>query len=231
MKTARVHHAARRRGGGVAARGARAAAGESCRPSGYLGPATPAVAEPTGRRLSCSDCANSAGSRAATVAIEYRWAEGRSRALPARSRPSSSGLRSMSSSRLQPRRSSPQSRRHRSSRSCSRRRATRSAPAWSRAWRGRAATSPACRCSRPNLPASGSNSCARSSPVCAGLAIMGNADNPATVLEMDEVAGSGPQAWPRGHSRPKSGVRRTSRLRSTRSRAARRRCTSVTTRS
>ena len=28
MKTARVHHAARRRGGGVAARGARAAAGE-----------------------------------------------------------------------------------------------------------------------------------------------------------------------------------------------------------
>ena len=29
MKTARVHHAARRRGGGVAARGARAAAGDA----------------------------------------------------------------------------------------------------------------------------------------------------------------------------------------------------------
>ena len=36
--------------------------------------------------------------------------------------------------------------------------------AWSRAWRDRAATSPACRCSRPILPASGSNSCARSFP-------------------------------------------------------------------
>ena len=57
---------------------------------------------------------------------------------------------------------SRQSRRRRSSPSSSRRRGTLSAPASSRAWRGRAATSPACRSSRPILLASGSNSCARS---------------------------------------------------------------------
>ena len=45
---------------------------------------------------------------------------------------------------------------------------TRSAPASSQVWRDRAATSPACRSSRPILPASGSNSCARLSPVSAG---------------------------------------------------------------
>ena len=64
--------------------------------------------------------------------------------------------------------SSRQSRRHRSSRSCLRWRRTRSAAAWSRVWRDRAATSPACQASRPILPASDSNSCARlsrSSPV------------------------------------------------------------------
>ena len=46
--------------------------------------------------------------------------------------------------------------------------ATRSAPAWSRVWRDRAATSPACRSRRPILLASDSNSCARLSPVSAG---------------------------------------------------------------
>ena len=66
------------------------------------------------------------------------------------------------------RRCSRQSRRRRSSRSSLRLRQTRSAPAWSRAWRGRAATSPVCRSSRPILPASASSSCARSSPVSAG---------------------------------------------------------------
>ena len=76
--------------------------------------------------------------------------------------------RSMSSSRREPHVPSPQSRRHRSSRSSSRWRATRSAPAWSQAWRDRAATSPACRSRRPILPASGSNCCARLSPVSAG---------------------------------------------------------------
>jgi hypothetical protein len=52
------------------------------------------------------------------VAIEYRWAEGRSERT-ARSRPSSSGSRSISSSRMQMHSSPRQSRRHRSSRSCS----------------------------------------------------------------------------------------------------------------
>src|SRR5262249_54746802 len=50
-------------------------------------------------------------------------------------------------------------------RSCSRWRGTQSTPAWSRAWRVRAATSPACRSSSTILPASGSNSCARLSRV------------------------------------------------------------------
>ena len=103
-----------------------------------------------------------------TVAIEYRWAEGRSercrrdrgRVRPAQSRCHCHVGDSASRSR--------QSRRHRSSRLSSRRRGTRSAPALLRVWRDRAATSPACRSSRPMLPASDSNFCARSSPVCAG---------------------------------------------------------------
>ena len=45
---------------------------------GYLGLNHSCGREPTGRRLSCSDCANWGGARAATLAIEYRWAEGRS---------------------------------------------------------------------------------------------------------------------------------------------------------
>ena len=36
-----------------------------------------------------------------------------------------------------------------------------------RAWRGRAATSPACRCNGPNLPASGLSCCAKCCPTCA----------------------------------------------------------------
>ena len=48
---------------------------------------------------------------------------------------------------------------------CDRR--TRLAPVLSRAWRDRAATSPACRSSRPILLASVSNSCARLSPIFA----------------------------------------------------------------
>ena len=112
---------------------------------------------------------------------------GTPRALTPRSPPSSSGSRSMSSSRTEPRTSSRQSRRHRSSRSCSRRQGTRSATASSRAWRDRAATSPACRASGPILLASGSNFCARSVPGLRRLAIMANVGNPAAVLEMGEV--------------------------------------------
>ena len=52
-------------------------------------------------------------------------------------------------------------RRHRPPRSCFAIAGTRSAPAWSPAWRDRAATSPACRSSTPTLPASDWNSCAR----------------------------------------------------------------------
>ena len=56
---------------------ARAQQAARCRPSGFW--ARPRLRPPVhGPPLSCSDCANSAGSRAATVAIEYRWAEGRS---------------------------------------------------------------------------------------------------------------------------------------------------------
>ena len=61
----------------LAARGARAAAGQAA--DHRLHGRGHAVG--TGRNGSlplCSGCANSAGSRAATVAIEYRWAEGRS---------------------------------------------------------------------------------------------------------------------------------------------------------
>ena len=66
-------------------------------------------------------------------------------------------------------------------------------------------------------------------PGLRNLAIMGNAENPATVLEMD---GAQSAARKLGRSlHPKSGVRRTSHLRLTRSRVARRRCMSVTTRS
>ena len=101
------------------------------------------------------------------VAIEYRWAEGRPNASP-RSRPSSSGLRSMSCHIGKLQQSWRPSRRHRSSRLSSRRRGTRSAPAWSRAWRDRAATSPACRSADRYLPASGLSFCARLSPASAG---------------------------------------------------------------
>jgi hypothetical protein len=50
----------------------------------------------------------------------------------------------------------------------SRRRVTRSAPAWLRAWRVRAATSPAYPFSNPMLRPSDSNFCVRLSPVSAG---------------------------------------------------------------
>jgi hypothetical protein len=88
-------------------------------------------------------------------------------AMP-RSRPSSSGSRSMSFWLVEPKQRSRQSRRHRSSRSSSRRRETRSAAAWSLHWRDRAATSPACQTweviSLPNA----SNFCASFSRICVG---------------------------------------------------------------
>ena len=61
----RVHHAARRRGGGVAARGARAAAGK-LPVDRVLGSRARLRVRSHGPPLSCSAAANSAGSRAAT---------------------------------------------------------------------------------------------------------------------------------------------------------------------
>ena len=122
-----------------------------------------------------------------TVAIEYRWAEGTPSASP-RSLPSSSGSRSMSLSRV----ATASIARSKAgdigrSRSSSRRRGTRSAPASSPAWRDRAATSPACRSSQPILPAKRLELLREVVPVSRRLAILANVGNPVTVLEMDEV--------------------------------------------
>ena len=164
-----------------------------------------------------------------TVAIEYRWAEGRSERF-AEIAAEFVRLKVDVIVTAGTPRSSRQSRRHRSSRSSSRWRATRSAAAWSRAWRDRAATSPACRSRRPILPASGSNSCARLSPVSAGWRSWPMSAIPPPCWR-----------WARFRQRParsasrsphsKSGERRISRPPSRRSRAARMRFMSVPTRS
>jgi hypothetical protein len=89
-----------------------------------------------------------------TVAIEYRWAEGRNerfREIAAEfARPKvdvivtsgGAGVAAKQATSTIP--------------SSSRWRTTRSAAVWPRVWRGPAATSPACRCLLPILPASGS---------------------------------------------------------------------------
>ena len=126
-----------------------------------------------------------------TVAIEYRWAEGRSEryaeiaaefvrlkvdVIVASGTGSARGKAGDIGhpDRLRDRR-------------------TRSAAASSLAWRGQAATSPACRSSEPILPARGSNSCARSSR-SAPVGDHGQCRLFRAVLEMGEVAGRGPQA-------------------------------------
>ena len=63
----------------------------------------------------------------------------------------------------------------------------RLAPASSQVWRDRAATSLACRSSRPILPASDSNCCARLSLLSAGWRSWPMSAIPANVVEMGEV--------------------------------------------
>ena len=157
-----VHQAVWRRGFG-AAPGARAAAGTSSQQIGLL-------VDPRLRPGACM---------AAFVRRlrELGWIEGRpsqssiagrkvATSASPKSRPSLSGSRSMSLSRREVQ-SLRQSRRHRSSRSSSRWQRTQWAADWSPVWRNPAATLPACQLSLPILPASDSNSCARSCPVFA----------------------------------------------------------------
>ena len=100
-----------------------------------------------------------------TVLIEYRWAEGRSeRAAEIAAEFARLKLMLLSRRDLRP---SPRNRRPRSSQSSSQRWQTRLALALSPAWRGRAATSLACRSRRPTLRASAWNSCARPCPAYA----------------------------------------------------------------
>ena len=136
--------------------------------------------------LLCSGCANSAGSRVAPSRSSIAGRRDAASASP-KSRPSSSGSRSMSLSRREPRQSSQQSRRHRSSRSSSRRRGTRLASAWSQVWRDRAATSPACRVQTVDLAGKRLELLREVVPGLRRLAIMANVGNPGSVLEMGEV--------------------------------------------
>src|SRR5262249_39078341 len=133
-----------------------------------------------------SGCANSVGSM---VAPSQSSIDGRRDATsaPPRSPPNSSCARLMSLSHRRLPESWLPNRRRRSSPLFSRRRGTLSAPAWSRHWRDRAATSPACRSSRPILLANGSNSCARSSPGLRRLAMLVNVGNRLAVLDLGEV--------------------------------------------
>ena len=121
-----------------------------------------------------------------TVAIEYRWAEGRNERF-AEIAAEFVRLKVDVIVTAGTAQSSRQSRRHRSSRSSLRRRATRSAPAWSRVWRDRAATSPACRSRQTDLAGKRLELLREVVPGLRRLAIMANVGNPGAVLEMGEV--------------------------------------------
>ena len=146
---------------------ARAQQPGSCRPSESWARAHPR-ARANGTPVSCSGCANSAGPRTETSQSSIGGQRDVTGVSP-RSRPNSSGARSMSSSRRETRQSPRPSRRRRSSRSSSRWLETQSALAWSKTWRGRAATSPGCRRREPTPPASDSNCCGRLCRASGGL--------------------------------------------------------------
>ena len=130
---------------------------------GFLGAAR---SRANGLPLLSSGYANSAGLRVAPSPSSIVGQRAVA-SVTQKTRPSSSGSRSMSLLHRQPRQRLRQSKRQRSSRSCSRRCRTRSGLAWSRAWRDRAATSPVWRTRCPTLVARNSNSCASSYPVFA----------------------------------------------------------------
>ena len=146
MRAARVHHAARRRGGGVAARGARAAARADAahRRAHDRRPRTIRNVRPASRR-SCRGCSDAGLDRsAATCGSTIRWADGRCRPSSQTSRRNWSRSRRTSSWPLatSPRGAVAAGDPHRADR-VRRSSSIRSAPASSTAWRGRAATSPA----------------------------------------------------------------------------------------
>ena len=213
MKTARVHHAARRRRRRGRSRRARSSR-RSCRPSGSWARARRRLGS-HGSPLLCSGCANSAGSRVAHVAIEYRWAEGRSERFAEIAAEFVRLKVDVIVTSEELRGPSRQSRRHRSSRSCLRQRRTRSAAAWSRAWRDRAATSPACRSSRADLAGKRLELLREVVPGLRRLAIMANVGNPRRRARDGRGSGRGPHARPRSHHarNPASGGYR-ARLRS-----------------
>ena len=136
MKTARVHHAARRRGGGVAARGARAAAASGCGASACC-MAVPRTIRKGRRasRRSCRGCRNWAGPIGRNVQIDTRWAAGDADRI----RKYAAELVALAPDVIlaSARRRGRCCRRPAPCRSCSRRSPIRSAPASSRAWRGR----------------------------------------------------------------------------------------------
>ena len=111
--------------------------------------------------------ANSVGSTVVTWPLSIAG-QGAAMSATQKTPPSSSGSRSMSLSRRQPRQPWQQSTQQRSSRSCSQRCRTRSGLTWSRVWLGRAATSLVWRTRHLILPARNSNSCVRPSPISIG---------------------------------------------------------------
>ena len=143
MQTARVHHASRRRGGSVAARGARAAGASGCGASACSCPQPRTI-----RNVRPASAAFLQGLRA--IGLDRSAATCGSTPAGPRPMPTTfadtrrnwSRSRRTSSWPLAPRPWGRCCRRPAPCRSCSRSSSIRSAPASSRAWRGRAATPP-----------------------------------------------------------------------------------------